>query len=113
MKRPRQPPAKVIAFRTATRELEHKIRELAKDSGNILWGGHIRERMEERGFVSDDVLRVLRFGYARGEPERTEQGEWKIKMVHRIKGARDAGVVTIILHDDRLFLKTVEWEDQR
>ncbi len=32
-------------------------------------------------------------------------------MVHKIKGAREAGVITIILTNGRLFIKTVEWED--
>jgi hypothetical protein len=43
----------------------------------------------------------------------TEGGEWQCKIVKHIRGGRDAGVVTIILHDGRLFLKTVEWEDRR
>jgi len=32
-------------------------------------------------------------------------------MIRGIKGNREVGVVTVILLDDRLFVKTVEWED--
>jgi len=30
-----------------------------------------------------------------------------------LRGVREAGVVLIILKSDRLFIKTVEWEDVR
>lgn len=47
-------------------------------------------------------------------PERTERGEWKVTVVKRIAGRREAGVVTIILKDaETLFVKTVEWMDTR
>ena len=113
MQRDKRQRPKVVSFQPDARNLESRIRDLAKDSKNILWAYHARERMEERGFVVDDVLRVLRSGLARGAPEMTDQGEWKVKMTYQIKGAREAGVVTIILHSARLFIKTVEWEDSR
>jgi hypothetical protein len=46
-----------------------------------------------------------------GEPEATPREEWKCKMVLRLRGAREAGVVVIILKRGGLFVKTVEWED--
>lgn len=104
---------KVVSFRPQARHLEERVRSLAGDSKNILWSNHARDRMDERGIVADDALRVLRKGHVRGSPEKTDKGEWKVKMVHAIKGAREAGVVTIILTNGRLFIKTVEWEDMR
>lgn len=38
-------------------------------------------------------------------------GEWKCKIVAKIKGNREVGVVTIVMRVGRLFIKTVEWED--
>ena len=92
---------------------ERRIRAIAADSGKVILGDHAVERMAERDIFDFDVLRILRDGSIRGDPERTPRGEWKCKMVMRLRGGRDAGVVTIILRDDRLFVKTVEWEDVR
>ena len=45
-------------------------------------------------------------------PEETKnRGEWKCKIVFKLRGAREAGAVVIVLRTDRLFVKTVEWED--
>ena len=40
-------------------------------------------------------------------------GEWKAKMCKKMKGQREVGVVTIVIHNHKLFVKTVEWEDLR
>jgi len=69
------------------------------------------ERMSERGIFALDVLRILRTGWVDDEPEQTGSGEWKCKITLDIKRGRTAGVVTIIMHNDMLFVKTVEWED--
>lgn len=102
---------KVVPFGAKARELEQQVRELAQATENIVYGDHALERMEERGIDGFDVLRVLRTGFAQGDPERTERDEWKVKMVKQIRGRREVGVVTVICQDDQLFLKTVEWED--
>lgn len=57
------------------------------------------------------LLKVLRSGTVEEGPSETEFGELKVKMVLRIRGSREAGVITIILEGHRLFVKTVEWED--
>ncbi len=69
--------------------------------------------MEERGIDRLDVIRVLKFGEIKGEVEPGRSaGEWKCKMAHRPKGSREIGVATVVLNSERLFLKTVEWEDR-
>ena len=88
-----------------------RIREIAQASENVILGMHARQRMQEREIFDVDVLRVLRQGFVDGEPESTEFGEWKCKVTLKIRGSRTAGVVTIILHSGKLFVKTVEWED--
>jgi len=45
------------------------------------------------------------------EPMRTRRKEWKCKVVKNVKGGRDIGVITVIMNNGLLFVKTVEWED--
>lgn len=88
-----------------------RIREISKISENVILGTHARERMHEREIFDVDVFRVLRQGYIDDAPELTERNEWNCKVTLKIRGGRTAGVVTIILHSGKLFVKTVEWED--
>ena len=106
-------PAKVAIYRLTTAMAEKRIKALAAKTENIGWGFHALERMDERGIYDVDVLRVLREGACLGEPEPTLQQEWKTKMVRKMRGAREVGVVVIILRPNRLFVKTVEWEDTK
>ncbi|MBI2801862.1 MAG: DUF4258 domain-containing protein [Gammaproteobacteria bacterium] len=69
--------------------------------------------MSERDIFIDDVFRVLRTGSVNADPIRTDRGEWQCKIAKRIKDTRSVGVVTIIFHEEKLFPKTVEWEDLR
>ena len=90
---------------------EKHIRHSAQDADNVIFGHHAMKRMNERGIFTTDVLRILRAGWVDDEPEATNSGEWKCKMTLEIKLGRSAGVVTIIMHNNMLFVKTVEWED--
>jgi len=88
------------------------IRRLAADSGNVGFGAHARERMVLRGITDRDALGVLRAGEVKGNIEAGKaRGEWKCKVTAPIKGSREAGVVTIVWANKKLFVKTVEWED--
>jgi hypothetical protein len=97
------------------------IQKIAQDTSRIDWSVHAQQRMEEREITDADVLAILRQGDIAATPERNERGEWECEVVHRLRGARDAGVVTIILtnptlfgeHGARLFIKTVMWKDWR
>jgi hypothetical protein len=106
---------KVLEFKLRAKDALKRIRDRASDSGNIIWGSHALERMEERGIVTQDVLRILRQGQIEGDLEATGRGngEWKCKMTLRIRGARTAGVIVVMLGGGKLFVKTVEWEDGR
>lgn len=46
-------------------------------------------------------------------PALTEHGDWKCKVVMRLRGSRDAGVVTVIARGNTLVIVTMEWEDVR
>ena len=91
-----------------------RIQLLAKQSKDVAISDHAEERMDERGITDLDVLRVLRTGEISGriEPGKYE-GEWKCKIVAPVKGRREVGVVTLLIRNRRLRIKTVEWEDVR
>jgi hypothetical protein len=68
--------------------------------------------MEERGITTLDALRVLRGGDIEGEiVAGANPGEWKCKVIAKIRGSREIGVITITMRTGHLFVKTVEWED--
>jgi hypothetical protein len=89
------------------------IHRLAQDSSNVILTTHAKERMEERGIVRADLDRILRAGSVMERPLRNERGDWQCKIVLRLVGARDAGAVTVIADQDKLIIRTVEWEDWR
>jgi hypothetical protein len=68
--------------------------------------------MELRSITRLDVIRVLTRGHIDGEiVPGNNAGEWKCKVVANVKGSRDIGVATLIIGQDRILVKTVEWED--
>ena len=88
------------------------VHRLATDSDNVILSNHAMERMDERDILDIEVFKILQSGSLTGEPEQTLEGEWKLKIAKKLRGNRDAGVVTIILHSvSKLLVKTVEWED--
>jgi hypothetical protein len=116
MKKPLQNSV-VVQFKPRPSDLEKTIRFLALDSRNVRWKAssyetHAESRMEWRDITDRMMFDVLRTGFLKGEiePGRTP-GEWKAKMVKQMKGNREVGVVTIVINSQRLFIKTVEWED--
>lgn len=95
-------------------ELLDRIQQLAKQSKNVAFSMHAEERMDERGITDLDALRVLRSGSISGPVEPgAYEGEWKCKIVAPVKGRREVGVVTLLVKNKRLRVKTVEWEDLR
>ena len=87
------------------------IHAAAQDTANVIFGTHALQRMEERGVSDLEVYRILRTGYISEPPERTDRGEWKCKVIKKLRGQRTLGVITVIMQHGRLFIKTVEWED--
>ena len=101
---------KVTPFRLTPARATLTIRAIAKDTGKVILGDHALERMEQRDISDTEVYRILQVGDVLDQPVQTKLGEWKCKVVLRLKGNQSAGVVTIILHSGLLFAKTVEWE---
>jgi hypothetical protein len=90
------------------------VHRLAKDTGNIKFSNHARERMEERGIRDFVVVDVLRFGEIKGEVKPgNNPGDWKAKFVREAKGRREVGVVVVTYRNSSLLVKTAEWEDAK
>ncbi len=95
-----------------TDEAERIIRERAEDSGNVYFGIHAFERVDERSITQPDAIRILRTGHVDGPLQRNLDGEWEATIVKKMPGCREAGVVTIVYQEGGdLFVKTVEWMD--
>jgi hypothetical protein len=93
--------------------LMHVIRFLAGHTDSVIFSEHAQERMEERGFSSEDVYRGLRTGELSGRITRGENaGECRCKVVAQLRGSRKMGIVTIVVMNEYIFVKTVEWEDR-
>jgi hypothetical protein len=107
------PKRNVLPFRSRTAaELEVIIRAIAAEDRHVYLGTHARLRMEERGISRLDAMRVLQRGHVYGEIKPgIRAGEWKCKVIARLKGSREIGVVTIVVEEKKPFVKTVEWED--
>lgn len=104
--------AKIVKFRPKASELEAIVQSLANNTSCVLFTNHALERMDQREIIRLDVLRVLRIGHIKGDIEAGKNaGEWKCKFVARLKGSRDIGVVTLVISNAKLLIKTVEWED--
>lgn len=109
-----KPTSNVVRYRLTREVALRRVRDIAQNSENLRWSGHIRQRMMERGIDTDAVLRVLRQGYIDSDPiEGSGANEWKIKLTRRMPNGRVAGVVTILIQDNFLRLVTAEWEDVR
>ena len=70
-------------------------------------------RFKEMRFDVFDLYEVLENGSIDGKIEAgKKEGEWKVKVVGVPDGtSRKMGVVTIMVQERRLLIKTVEWED--
>lgn len=102
------------AVQTRPETVRDNVRRLASDAGNIRWSEHCLARMEERGITDRTAVEVLRHGDLKGNLEPGQSpGEWKLKMVRAVRGRREVGVVVVTLRNEKIFVKTVEWEDVR
>lgn len=112
MRERKSPPGAVAQFQPRPADLVETIQRLAENTGLVFFSDHALERMEEREITQLDALRVLRSGRIVGDITAGKAaGEWKCKVVARLKGNREAGVATITIQNARLLVKTVEWED--
>jgi hypothetical protein len=97
----------------STESAQKRVRQIAWESGDVIFTHHAEERMKDRGISVPEVLEILRGGYIDDPPRLEVEGEWKCKVTANLRG-RTAGVVTVILDEEgQLIIVTVEWEDYR
>ena len=101
----------VAVIRLTGARARELVRAIASNTANVQFTQHAVERMLERGIEDIDVYRVLRRGYIDDDPILLEDGKWQCKVTLKIKGGREVGVVTILLTNGKLRVRTVEWED--
>jgi hypothetical protein len=91
------------------------VRQLAQDTSNILWSQHALDQLEGRVITDKEALGVLRRGDIVGPIVAGKNtDEWTCKVCFPVEhngGTREVGVVTIVKNLERLFVKTVEWEN--
>jgi hypothetical protein len=97
-------------------EAELIIRERLADTNNVVWvKGHARQREKERSEITRvDAMAILSKGMVEGAPVRSEHDDgWKVVVVRRMAGRREAGAVTVIIDppSTQLVVVTVEWMD--
>jgi hypothetical protein len=87
---------------------QSKIRALAEDSRNIIVTNHAQERMVERDILYPEILRILKEGVIRKEPEkRAEEKYWSYKMEYiKFSGDKDAACL-VAIKDTKLIIITV------
>jgi len=80
----------------------------------MAWSKHaFDERMNERSLEIFDALEVIRLGDIDGKilPGKNP-GEWRCVVVGNLRWTtREAGVVTVVVRDEKLIVATVEWMD--
>jgi hypothetical protein len=67
--------------------------------------------MAARDMVVSEVFHILREGTVFEPPVLTEEAEWKCEIEMALPGGRDAAVVTVLRHANRLIVVTVMWRD--
>jgi hypothetical protein len=81
------------------------------DTDSVIYTNHTWDRVSERDITRADIVRILRNGHC-DQPKRNERGKWQVIVSMRLKGSREAGVVTVILEkEEKLVVRTVEWID--
>lgn len=94
--------------------LLQEIRFLAYVSEKVFFSPHAQQQMALRGLTDVEAINVLRLGEIKGLPwHEPEIGGRACKVAFRPRGSRVIGVVTVILDQGELLVKTVEWEDER
>lgn len=103
---------RVVPLRPDRAAIHSVIRRIAEEDRRVYLSEHAKERMEQRSITRIDVVRVLVRGHINGDiMPGNYPGEWKVKLVANIKGSREVGVVTLLINNERLLVKTAEWED--
>lgn len=104
----------LVPFSPELGKLIRTVQSIAARSDKIQISIHACQRMVERDITDQMMIEVLRSGYISGNVEPgVKEGEWKFKIVKRLKGRREVGIAIVLRPGGLIFVKTVEWEDVR
>ena len=103
-------------WRLRTDEAERIVHERAQNTENVIISDHAYERSDGRSQVTplyaEQVYDILATGSVDRPPSLNGDNEWKVIIVKRMPGTREAGVVTLFTReDDTLFVMTIQWMD--
>lgn len=89
------------------------IRRLAAKGAYSFSEHAFDERMVERDFDAEDVLKIMALGDIDGPIIAGKRnGEWKCRVIGSLPWtSREAGVVTVVVREERLIFVTVRWID--
>ena len=91
----------------AHEDAQGRVRELARNTGNIFWSEHAQERMSERDIILREALGTIRGGRIDGRIVPDGEGRWKMTLRRRFAGRIIRVVVAVADHDDNLDVITV------
>jgi len=89
------------------------IRRLAA-AGAYKFSKHaLDERLLDRGFDAEDVLKIMALGDIDGPIVAGDnEGEWRCCVVGKLPWtSREAGIVTVVVREKSLIFVTTEWID--
>ena len=98
----------VIAFHGSRLWFQRTVQYRARSSGNVVVVRHAQERMTLRDIALDEVLRVLRYGACREDPQPGHSNDWRAKMVGTATGREIVVVAAVSLADD-LVVVVIVW----
>ena len=89
------------------------IRRLAADGAYKFSKHALNERLLDRGFDAEDVLKIMALGDIDGPIVAGDnEGEWRCCVVGKLPWtSREAGVVTVVVREKSLIFVTTEWID--
>ena len=101
--------APIIPFRPppSHEDAEERVRELARNTGNIFWSEHAQERMTEREIFMREALGTIREGRIDGKVVHDGPDRWKMTLRRRHAGRTVQVVVAISDSEGRLDVITV------
>lgn len=94
-------------------ELARWAKECLESDGTPILSAHAgRDRLNQRGFTHDDVVRAIRYGHAYKMDPGARKGEWKVNLSVKMPNGRDAAVVCLVGPQTReVVVLTVMWVD--
>lgn len=82
------------------------LREIAKDSANVIFTDHVRKRMRQRHVTPVQAIECIQRGFVSEPAALDMHGNWKLTVAHRVAG-RDLNVAVAIDMPNRAIVITV------